>query len=78
MTDAQREIYQVIDGWWNKFGFGPSIDDIMRITGDKGRGNVHRKIRSLLRAGHLKGLPNRARSVRPAYLRVYKIEPEDS
>jgi SOS-response transcriptional repressor LexA len=74
MTDAQREIYEVIDEWWKKFGYGPSIDNIMTMTGDKGRGNVHRKIRSLLRAGHLKGVPNMARSIRPAYLRVYKIE----
>ena len=74
MTDAQREIYQVIDGWWNKFGYGPSIDNIMMITGDKGRGNVHRKIKALVKAGHLKGLPHMARSVRPSYLKVYKIE----
>ena len=74
MTDAQREIYQVIDGWWNKFGYGPAIDNIMMITGDKGRGNVHRKIRALVKAGHLKGLPHMARSVRPAYLKVYKVE----
>lgn len=74
MTEAQGEIYKVIDEWWKKFGYGPSIDEIMILTGDRGRGNVHRKIRALLRAGHLKGLPNRARSVRPAYLRVYKLE----
>lgn len=74
MTDAQREIYQVIDGWWNKFGYGPSIDNIMMITGDKGRGNVHRKIKALVKAGHLKGLPHMARSVRPSYLKVYKVE----
>ena len=74
MTEAQSEIYKVIDEWWKKFGYGPSIDEIMYVTGDRGRGNVHRKIRSLMRAGHLKGVPNRARSVRPSYLRVYKLE----
>jgi len=74
MTEAQSEIYKVIDEWWKKFGYGPSIDEIMYVTGDRGRGNVHRKIRSLMRAGHLKGVPKQARSVRPAYLRVYKLE----
>ena len=74
MTEAQSEIYKVIDEWWKKFGYGPSIDEIMYVTGDRGRGNVHRKIRSLMRAGHLKGVPNRARSVRPAYLKVYRLE----
>ena len=40
MTPRQKDIYMVIDEWWKRFGFGPSIDDIMRQTGDKGRGNV--------------------------------------
>lgn len=74
MSPAQREVFIVIDEWWKKFGYGPSIDEIMYVTGDRGRGNVHRKIRSLMRAGHLKGVPNMARSIRPAYLKVYKIE----
>ena len=74
MTDAQREIYQVIDGWWNKFGFGPSIDDIMGITGDKGRGNVHRVIKILCDTGICKRTKGRARSVRPSYLRVRDID----
>lgn len=63
----------VIDLWWKRFGYGPSIDEIMMQTGDRGRGNVHRKIRSLMRAGHLKGVPGMARSVRPSYLRVYNL-----
>ena len=42
MTPKQKEIFMVIDAWWAKFGFGPSVDDIMRLTGDKGRGNVAR------------------------------------
>jgi SOS-response transcriptional repressor LexA len=73
MTDAQREIYIVIEGWWNKFGYGPSIDNIMLLTGDKGRGNVHRKIKALLKAGYLKGRPRSPRSIRPSYMRVHKV-----
>jgi SOS-response transcriptional repressor LexA len=73
MTDAQREIYIVIEGWWNRFGYGPSIDNIMLVTGDKGRGNVHRKIKALLKSGHLKGRPRAPRSVRPSYMRVHKV-----
>ena len=74
MTSAQKEIYLVIDEWWKKFGFGPSIDDIMLLTGEKGRGNVCRKMRALVKLGLCKSIPRRARSIRPSYLRVHKID----
>jgi len=44
MTEAQKEIYLVIDGWWKRYGYGPSIDEIMSLTGERGRGNVSRKM----------------------------------
>ncbi len=74
MTPAQKEIFVVIDEFWKKFGFGPSIDDVMRITGEKGRGNVSRKMNALVRLGVCKGVKGRARTIRPAYLRVRDIE----
>ena len=74
MTPAQKTVYLVIDEWWKKFGFGPSVDDVMRLTGEKGRGNVARKMKALIRLGICKGVPGRARSIRPSYLRVRDIE----
>ena len=74
MTEKQAYIFQIIDEWWKAHGFAPSIDDIMEITGDKGRGNVHRTMKKLVELGHCKMLPNRARSIRPSYLRVHKLE----
>jgi SOS-response transcriptional repressor LexA len=74
MTPAQKEIFMVIDEYWKKFGFGPSIDDIMYMTGEKGRGNVQRKMWALVDLGVCKGSKNRARSIRPSYLRVRDIE----
>ena len=35
VTPAQKEIFLVIDSFWKKHGFGPSIDDIMYLTGEK-------------------------------------------
>jgi SOS-response transcriptional repressor LexA len=74
MTPAQKEIFLVIDEYWKKFGFGPSIDDIMYMTGEKGRGNVQRKMWALVELGVCKGSKNRARSIRPSYIRVRDIE----
>lgn len=74
MTPAQKEIFLVIDEWWKMFGYGPTVDDVMRVTGEKGRGNVARKMKMLIDLGVCKGVKGRARSIRPAYLRVRNIE----
>ena len=70
MTPAQKEIFLIIDEYWKNYGFGPTIDDVMRITGEKGRGNVARKMRTLIEIGVCKGMMNRTRSIRPAYIRL--------
>ena len=74
MTSRQRDIFLVIDEWWKKFGFGPSIDDIMFITGDKSRGNVHRMMKKLCEIGVCRMTKGTARSIRPSYLRVRHIK----
>jgi len=74
MTPAQKEIFLVIDEWWKNFGFGPTIDDIMKLTGEKGRGNVARKMQILIDIGVCKGVKGRARSIRPSYLRIRDLE----
>lgn len=73
MSPAQRNIYIAIDEWWKKFGFAPSIDDVMLVTGEKGRGNVARKIKILIEMGLLKRTYKRQRSIRPSYLKVRDI-----
>lgn len=70
MTPAQKEIFLIVDEYWKNFGFGPTIDDIMRLTGEKGRGNVARKMRTLIEIGVCKGVTGKARSIRPAYIRL--------
>lgn len=73
MTPRQKEIFMVIDSWWARFGFGPSVDDIMRLTGDKGRGNVARVCKILCEIGVCKRTPGRARSIRPVYVNIRKL-----
>ncbi len=34
MTPAQKEVFLVVDEWWRKYGFGPSIRDICEIRGE--------------------------------------------
>ena len=74
MTPAQKEIFLIVDEFWRNYGFGPTIDDIMRLTGEKGRGNVARKMSILIERGVCKGVKGRSRSIRPAGLRVRDLE----
>jgi SOS-response transcriptional repressor LexA len=74
MTPKQKMIFLCVDEFWKKFGYGPSIDDIMMLTGDRGRGNVNRVLKKLCVLGVCKRIPNTARSVRPVYINFRKIE----
>ena len=74
MTPKQKVVFLCIDEWWKKFGYGPSVDDIMRLTGARGRGNVNRVMRKLCDLGVCKRLPNSARSIRPVYINFRRIE----
>ena len=74
VTPALKEIFLVIDEFWKKFGFAPSIDDVMYITGEKGRGNVSRKMWRLVELGLCKGIKGRYRTIRPSYIRARHIE----
>lgn len=74
MTPVQKEIFLVIDEYWKNFGYGPTISDVMRITGETGRSNVARKMRILIEIGVCKGMTSHARSIRPAYLKLRNLE----
>lgn len=74
MTPAQKEVFLVIDEWWKKFGFAPSVEDVMRVLGVKGRGNVARKMNRLIDLGVCKGQKGKARTIRPTYVRLRDIE----
>lgn len=74
MSPALKQTYMVIDEWWKKYGYAPTIDEIMFITGERGRGNVARKMNMLIRLGVCKGIQGRSRTIRPSYIRVHTIE----
>ena len=73
MTEKQRTVFLVIDEYWRSFGYGPSIDDIMFHTGDRGRGNVHRVVKKLCDLGICKRAAHSARSVRPSYISLRNL-----
>jgi len=74
MSPKQKTVFLVIDEFWKRFGFGPTIDDIMYQTGDRGRGNVSRICKVLVKIGACKHTPGVARSIRPSHIRWRNLE----
>jgi hypothetical protein len=74
LTPKQREVYDAIDMWWKTYGFGPSIDDVMHMTKSVSRGGTVYRMQSLVRKGFCKHEPLEPRSIRPAYLKVWKLD----
>jgi len=76
MTEHQMNVYIAIDEFWKKYGFGPTVENIQYMTGDNSRSNIHRIMKRLCDLGVCKRTPRRARSIRPAYLKLYKVDRE--
>lgn len=74
MTPRQKEVFLVVDEFWKKYGFSPSIDDIMYVLGAKGRGNIHRICTRLVKLGALRQLPGKQRTLRPQGVKFRNIE----
>ena len=74
MTAAQKEVFLVIDEWWKKWGFGPSIRDICEIRGKGGMGNTYDIINRLVKLGVVKKVKGKVRSVRPVYINFRELE----
>lgn len=74
MTPRQKEVFLVIDEWWKKYGYSPSIDEVMYVLGTKGRGNIHRIINHLVALGVLKKMPRKQRTVRPKGINFRNLE----
>lgn len=73
VTPTQKETFLIIDEFWKKHGYGPTVDDIMYMTGEKSRSNVTRKMWRLVELGLCKGIRGKARSIRPVNIRPKDI-----
>jgi SOS-response transcriptional repressor LexA len=74
MTPAQKEMYMLLDEWWRRYGFGPTIDDVMYVTGRKSRGGVYRTMKALVKLGVCVHTPKSHRSIRPKTIRLRDLE----
>ena len=40
MSPAQKEVFIIVDEWWKKFGFSPTLRQIAEMRGKSGIGNT--------------------------------------
>lgn len=74
MSPAQREVFLVVDEWWKKYGFAPTLRDIAYVRGKMGLGNTKKIVDRLIELGALKKLDGKRRSLRPVYINFRNLE----
>jgi len=74
MSPAQREVFLVVDEWWKRYGFAPTLRDIAYVRGKMGLGNTKKIVDRLIELGALKRLEGRGRSLRPVYVNFKHLE----
>lgn len=74
MSPAQKEVFLIIDEWWKKYGYSPSVRDIAYVRGKMGLGNTQKIINRLVLLGVIKKIDKLGRTIRPVYINFRNIE----
>jgi len=74
MSPAQKEVFLVIDEWWKKYGYSPSIRDIAYVRGKMGLGNTKKIVDRLVLLGVIKKVDGMGRTIRPVYINFRNLE----
>jgi len=76
MTPMQTEVFLIIDEFWKKYGYGPSLRNIAVARGKMGLGNTKEIVDRLVKLGVVKRIDGMARSVRPVYINFRELDVE--
>lgn len=74
MSPAQKEVFLVIDEWWKKYGYSPTLRDIAYVRGKMGLGNTKKIVDRLVLLGVIKKLDGVGRTIRPVYINFRNLE----
>jgi len=74
MSPAQKEVFLVIDEWWKKYGYSPTIREIAYVRGKMGLGSTQKIVDRLVKLGVIKKLDRAGRSIRPVYINFRTLE----
>ena len=73
MSPVQKEVFIIVDEWWKRYGFSPTLRQIANIRGKTGIGNTKDIVDRLVKLGVLKRIERR-RSIRPVYINFRNLE----
>jgi len=74
MSPAQKEVFLVIDEWWKKYGYSPTLREIAYVRGKMGIGNTKKIVDRLVELGVIKKLDQTGRTIRPVYINFRNLE----
>ena len=74
MSPAQKEVFLVIDEWWKKYGYSPTIRDIAYVRGKMGLGSTLKIVNRLVALGVIKKMDGVGRTIRPVYIQFKNLE----
>jgi SOS-response transcriptional repressor LexA len=74
MTPVQREVFFIIDEWWKRYKFSPSLRDIAVQRGKMSMSNTSKIVKRLVDIGVIKKVDRRGRTIRPVYINFRGLE----
>ena len=74
MTPVQKEVFLIIDEWWKKYGFSPSLKDIAHQRGKMSMSNTSKIIKRIVNIGVIKKVDRQGRTIRPVYINFRNLE----
>ena len=74
MSPAQKEVFLVIDEWWKKYGYSPTLREIAYVRGKMGIGNTKKIVDRLVQLGVIKKMDGTGRTIRPVYINFRNLE----
>lgn len=63
MTTPENKVYNAICTYQEKYGYPPTVREIMQITGHKSSSSVHSLIKNLENKGYIKRNHNSPRAI---------------
>ena len=74
MTPVQKEVFLIMDEWWKRYGFSPSLKDIAHQRGKMSMSNTSKIIKRLVNIGVIKKVDRQGRTIRPVYINFRNLE----
>jgi|1_EtaG_2_1085319.scaffolds.fasta_scaffold81051_2 repressor LexA len=77
MTPRQAECLKFITAFWEERNHAPSYEEIKEALGAKSKSSVASLIAKLEQRGHVKRIPNLARSIQPTAAPISQEVPKE-